>query len=108
GVAPPRPPPAPPPPRFGVGIAGAAVVLALVGVVWAARGRTLFQDAPSTAPSPTAPRLSSGTLASTVPEANEYYERYLLIAMSRLDLPEMRRMLERALELDPHFADARG
>ena len=93
------------PSRLGVGLAGAAVVLALVGVVWAARGRTL---APSTAPSGTESRLSSGVFASTVPEANEYYERYLLVAMSRLDLPEMRRMLERALEIDPHFAEARG
>ena len=96
------------PSRLGVGIAGAAVVLALVGGVWAARGRTPLRSAPSTQPLPTAPRLSSGALASTVPEANEYYERYQLIAMSRLDLPEMRRILERALDIDPHFADARG
>jgi eukaryotic-like serine/threonine-protein kinase len=79
--------------RLGVGIAGAAVVLALVGVVWAARARTPVPSASSTRPTPTAPRLASGVLASTAPEANEYYERYQLIAMSRLDLPEMRRML---------------
>ena len=28
--------------------------------------------------------------------------------MSRLDLPEMRKMLERAIELDPHFAQGRA
>ena len=94
--------------RLSVGIAGAAVVLALVGVVWATRGRTPVQSAPSTRPTPTAPRLPSGVLASTAPEANGDYERYQLIALSRLDLPEMRRMLERALEIDPQFADARG
>ena len=94
------------PSRLGVGIAGAVVVLALVGVVWATRGRTPVLSAPSTQPTPTAPRLPSGVLASTAPEANEYYERYQLIAMSRLDLPEMRRMLERALEIDPQFAGA--
>jgi tetratricopeptide (TPR) repeat protein len=47
-------------------------------------------------------------VASRIPEANEYYERSQLIAMSRLDLPEMRKMLERAIALDPHFAEGRA
>jgi len=54
------------------------------------------------------PRLSTGGVASKIPEANGYYERSQLIAMSRLDLPEMRKMLERAIELDPHFAEGRA
>jgi len=57
---------------------------------------------------PAGPRLSNGGEASKVPEANEYYERGLMIAMSRLDIPQMRHMYERALELDPKFAQARA
>ena len=55
-------------------------------------------------------RLSDGGRPSTNPEANEYYERAMLFAGGgpRHDLQQMRRMLERALALDPRFAAARG
>jgi Tfp pilus assembly protein PilF len=56
------------------------------------------------------PRLSDGSRPSTNPEANQYYEQGLLFAGSgpRSDLVQWRRMLERALALDPRFAAARG
>ncbi len=63
---------------------------------------------------PTAPaggrRLSDGNRPSTNPEANEYYERALLFGPTgaRQDLPQERRMLERALAVDPKFAAARA
>ena len=55
-------------------------------------------------------RLSDGNRPSTNPEANEYYERALLSAGNgaRHDPPQVRRMLERALALDPKFAAARA
>ena len=58
----------------------------------------------------TGPRLSDGSRPSANAEASEYYERGLLFSGSgpRSDLPQWRRMLERALELDPKFAAARG
>jgi Tfp pilus assembly protein PilF len=58
----------------------------------------------------TGPRLSDGARSSTNAEANEYYERGLLFSGSgpRHDLAQWRRMLERALEIDPKFAAARG
>jgi tetratricopeptide (TPR) repeat protein len=62
-------------------------------------------------PGPGAPakaRLSTGGEASTIPEANDYYERGWMIGMSRLDIPKMREMYTRALELDPKFAEARA
>jgi serine/threonine protein kinase/Flp pilus assembly protein TadD len=59
-------------------------------------------------PADSRPRLKNGGLASKIPEANEYLERSQLIAMSRLDVPEVQKMLEHALELDPHFAEARA
>jgi tetratricopeptide (TPR) repeat protein len=60
---------------------------------------------------PAAPaRLSDGAKPSPVREANEYYERALLFAGvgPRHDPPQVRHMLDRALQLDPRFAAARA
>jgi serine/threonine protein kinase len=51
--------------------------------------------------------LSTGAPASPNQDANRYFENALL-SLVQYDLPKMQRMLERALELDPHFAEARG
>jgi tetratricopeptide (TPR) repeat protein len=53
------------------------------------------------------PRLSTGAPASKNAEANEYFEMALLAIRTRNDQPQGRLMLERALQLDPHFAEAR-
>lgn len=53
-------------------------------------------------------RLSTGGKPSSNPEANEYFEKAMLFLKTQYDLPRARQMLERALELDPHFAEARG
>ena len=55
-------------------------------------------------------RLSDGSRASVHPEANEYFERHLLFgaAGARHDPAQVRRMLDRALALDPGFASARA
>jgi serine/threonine protein kinase len=52
--------------------------------------------------------LSTGGRPSLNPEANEYFERGMLFLMAQFNLPNARKMLERALELDPKFAEARG
>ena len=57
---------------------------------------------------PAAPRLSTGGKPSTNPEANEYFEKGVLFLTVHLDIPRAQQMLERALELDPHFAEARS
>ena len=62
-------------------------------------------------PAPAAgPRLSDGNRPSPNPEANAYYERGLLFAGTgaRADPVQWRRMLDRALALDPGFAAVRG
>jgi serine/threonine protein kinase/Flp pilus assembly protein TadD len=82
---------------------GAAI--ALLAVVLA--GIALKRGAPGPQP-PAIARLSTGGEASKIPEANEYYERGWMIAMSRLDIPKMREMFGRAVELDPKFAEARA
>jgi len=52
--------------------------------------------------------LSTGGRPSLNTEANEYFERGMLFLMAQFNLPNARKMLERALELDPKFAEARG
>jgi tetratricopeptide (TPR) repeat protein len=52
-------------------------------------------------------RLSTGAPASKNAEANEYFERAMLFLRMQNKMPEGRQMLERALQLDPHFAEAR-
>src|SRR5262249_19351032 len=54
-------------------------------------------------------RLSDGNRASRNAEANEYYERSLLYGgIGTENRSQMRRMIERALEIDPKFASARA
>jgi serine/threonine protein kinase/Flp pilus assembly protein TadD len=72
---------------LGVAVLGAATV---VGVV---RWRKPWTYAP---------------IPSKVPEANEYLQRALLFITTQDDLPRARQLLEKALELDPKFAHARG
>ncbi|MGH9670489.1 MAG: protein kinase domain-containing protein [Terriglobales bacterium] len=57
---------------------------------------------------PAGPRLSTGGRPSANPEANEYFEKGMLFMRHQEDLPRARQMLERALEIDAHFAEARG
>jgi len=54
------------------------------------------------------PRLSTGGKPSANPEANEYFEKGVLFLTVQLDIPRAQQMLEKALELDPHFAEARS
>ncbi len=53
-------------------------------------------------------RVSTGGAASKVAEANEYFEKAMLFLVSQMDLARARAMLEKALQLDPGFAEARG
>ncbi len=57
---------------------------------------------------PAGPRLSTGGKPSANPEANEYFEKGVLFLSVQLDIPRARQMLEKALELDPQFAEARS
>ena len=54
------------------------------------------------------PVLSTGARPSTIAEANEYFERAMLFVMGQFNLMRGRKMLERALEIDPNFAEARA
>ena len=52
--------------------------------------------------------LSTGARPSPIAEANEYFERGMFFLMAQFNLTSAQKMLERALELDPKFAEARG
>ena len=52
--------------------------------------------------------VSTGGRASPIPEANEYFEKAMMFATHQFDLQRTRKMLERALEDDPKFAEARA
>src|SRR3990170_866183 len=57
---------------------------------------------------PAGPRLSTGGKPSANAEANEYFEKAMHFLVAQFDLPRGRQMLEKALERDPHFAEARA
>jgi Tfp pilus assembly protein PilF/predicted Ser/Thr protein kinase len=52
--------------------------------------------------------LSTGARPSPKAEANEYFEKGMLFLRAQFNLPSARKMLERALSIDPQFAEARG
>ncbi|MCI0355267.1 MAG: tetratricopeptide repeat protein, partial [Acidobacteria bacterium] len=88
----------------GLLLAGAAVTALL------ARRRPTSKAASEAQKSeaPAGKRLSTGGRPSSKPEANEYFEQGIVFLLHVYDLERPRRMWERALEIDPHFAEARG
>ncbi len=91
-------------------VAGIGIIL-LGFVIWVVAFRTVRPSQPSKPISPgaaSASRVSTGGAASPVPEANEYFEKAMLLLGPQYDLLRARGMLERALALDARFAEARG
>ena len=91
-------------------VAGAAILL-LAGLLWALVLRTPRTSEPARSTpvaAATSPRVSTGGKASRVAEANEYFEKAMLFLFTQDDLPRSREMLEQALDLDSHFAEARA
>ena len=84
-------------------LAGLALVVAGALIFkLAPRGRGTFEAAKDQ------PILSTGARPSTIAEANEYFERGMHFLMAQFNLTSARKMLERALEIDPRFAEARA
>jgi tetratricopeptide (TPR) repeat protein len=54
------------------------------------------------------PRTSTGVPASGISEANENFERGMLFLTMQFDLARAQQMFQRAVDLDPKFAEARG
>ena len=89
-----------------VGVAAALVLgLALVYWTWPVKQTG---PVPAQASASKEARLSDGAVASADAEANEYYEKALLFLRARLSVPRAIEMFGKALQLDPHFAEARA
>jgi tetratricopeptide (TPR) repeat protein/tRNA A-37 threonylcarbamoyl transferase component Bud32 len=54
------------------------------------------------------PLVSTGARASLNPDANEYFEKGMLFLKAQFDLPNAKKMLEKSLEFDSKFAEARA
>jgi serine/threonine protein kinase/thioredoxin-like negative regulator of GroEL len=86
----------------------ATVGISAIAVAAIALWRPWGEDPASVPPSrPPASISSLGEPLSPVPEANEYFEKGLLLIRAQLDIPRARAMLERAIALDPGFDSAR-
>jgi len=86
-----------------------ATVIAVAGIVVLA-GTWMIMNKRGLPSSPRArgSTVSTGGRASGIREANEYFERGMLFLNPQFDLAKGRTMLERSLELDPNFAEARA
>jgi serine/threonine protein kinase/Flp pilus assembly protein TadD len=84
----------------------------LAGVALVVAGALIFKLAPRDGEkidvAKDQPTLSTGARPSTIAEANEYFERGMLFLIAQFDLTGARKMLERALQIDPRFAEARA
>lgn len=85
-----------------VGLAGVAIV------AWAFWKGPFLISIGRTEMGPAGERTSTGARASANSKANEYFERGLHFLTRQVDMPRARQLLERAIELDPQFAEARG
>ena len=87
--------------RRGFVVAAAALlILSIAAIAWWSRERA--------GASASRPRLSTGGPASSNAEANRQFENAMQLRKVNFDLPRVRALLERALEIDPHFAEARA
>jgi serine/threonine protein kinase/tetratricopeptide (TPR) repeat protein len=92
---------------------GTAGMLIAAGLAFALWGRPLSSRVSSVAP-PTAapadarPRVSTGAPGSLNPEANELFERAMVLLRRRWETMAARQALLRAVERDPKFAEARA
>jgi serine/threonine protein kinase/tetratricopeptide (TPR) repeat protein len=84
----------------------------LAGVALCVAGALIFKLAPrggeQLETAKDRPVLSTEARPSTIAEANEYFERGMHFLFAQFNLTNARKMLERALELDPKFAEARA
>jgi len=71
-----------------------------------AASKSEVSQTPAAKSGPDTRLTSTGGKASSIPEANRYFELAML-SERQFDLPRMREMLERALRVDAHFAEAR-
>ncbi|MDP2913871.1 MAG: protein kinase [Candidatus Aminicenantes bacterium] len=86
-----------------VAVTSAILIAVLVGL-W------IFRPSPGLSPVPGSggATVSTGARASRLPEANEYFEKAMMFLAHQFDLSRAQKMLEKALDIDPAFAEARS
>lgn len=82
----------------------AAALAVIASGIWIITSKS----GPRSAAQPGGKVLSTGARPSRLPEANEYFEKGMLFLNHQFDLPRARGMLEKALSVDPAFAEARA
>jgi Tfp pilus assembly protein PilF/predicted Ser/Thr protein kinase len=92
---------------------GTAGVLMATGLAFALWGlprlsRVGYVPPPTAVPADARPRVSTGAPGSANSEANEHFERAMVLLRRRWETMAARQTLLRALELDPKFAEARA
>jgi serine/threonine protein kinase/cytochrome c-type biogenesis protein CcmH/NrfG len=85
------------------GVAWGAPVVIFLGLALWLQPFTTDRTSP-----PIQSRLSTGAPASMNPEANEAFERSMVLLRRRWETPQAQKLLTRAVELDPRFAEARA
>jgi len=90
-------------------VAGLVVATLAVAawLAWQRRGQPSEKDT-ATAKLSVGARTSTNAIPSANPEANEYFEKGMYFLATQVDVPKARQMYERAIQLDPKFAEARG
>ncbi|MGH9580010.1 MAG: tetratricopeptide repeat protein, partial [Terriglobales bacterium] len=84
-------------------VAMGIIAAAMRGVPFELRTASVEKSAPSASP-----QAPFGGKPSANAEANEYFQKGLLLLNSQFNVPRARQMFERALEIDSHFGEARA
>jgi serine/threonine protein kinase/Tfp pilus assembly protein PilF len=90
-----------------LGISAALVIWSIPSAIDPAK-RTLTPAASATKADAVSPRVSTGGPASHNAEANEHFERAMVLLRRRWETMQARQTLAAALNLDPKFAEARA
>jgi len=89
----------------------ALAILAIAGMSWQRWGPPVRSGDTPAGPSSVVGHgafTSTNATPSKTAEANEYFEKGMHFMTTQVDIPKARQMYERAIQLDPKFAEARG
>jgi tetratricopeptide (TPR) repeat protein len=92
------------------GTAATLVIAALAFALWGLQfwNRVSRGAPPNAVPADVHPRVSTGAPGSLNADANDHFERAMVLLRRRWETTAARQNLRRALELDPKFAEARA
>ncbi len=92
-------------------IIGVGILLVLLWAGWFAANRankSPREEPPASKSGAASGLTSTGARASKNPEANEYFEKGMALLTTQIEISRAVQMFERAVQVDPQFAEARG